>query len=194
MGSPETLLRVCVCVCVCLSGEVSSRHQQHFSLVSSDLASLCKTKLMNRSVQCLCVCVCVCVFMHVSECHLHSIFLKSLQHGVYNVCNVRNVCNVCNVRNRRKARNACIVHKVCNVRNVRKVCKVFNVRKVCKVRNVRKVCKVCKVCNGFNVRKVCNVGKVLSPACHRATLKVKLRRKRELFSFFPLSRTNVNEA
>ncbi len=49
----------CVCMCVCLSGEVSSRHQQHFSPVSSDLASLCTTRLMNRSVRCVPMCVCV---------------------------------------------------------------------------------------------------------------------------------------
>lgn len=41
---------VCMCTCVCLSGEVSSRHQQHFSPVSSGLASLCTNRLMNRSV------------------------------------------------------------------------------------------------------------------------------------------------
>ena len=59
---------VCARVCVCLSGEVSSRHQQHFSPVSSDLASLCTTRLMNRSVHCVCVCVCVCLSVCLPVC------------------------------------------------------------------------------------------------------------------------------
>ena len=83
MCSPETRLcvslcvRVCMCVCayVCVY-QVRCRHQQHFSPVSSDLASLCTTRLMNRSVHCVCVCVrlsvclpvcvCVCIVLCVS--------------------------------------------------------------------------------------------------------------------------------
>lgn len=71
MCSPETqclcvcVFRLCVCVQVCLSGEVSSRHQQHFSPVSSGLASLCTKRLMNRSVHSVCFTLCDCAWLFV---------------------------------------------------------------------------------------------------------------------------------